>query len=218
MTTNITTGLFLQSAYQTLFMTGVSFAIGAVLGMGLALTLILTRPQGLKQNVPLYTVISTIINILRSLPSLILMIAVIPLTHLIVGSSIGSTAAIVPLTLFITPYIARLLENSLLEINTGIIEAADAMGATTFQIIWHFMLPEASPSIALSYTTSIITLIGATAMAGAIGGGGIGDLAISYGYQRFDNVAMIITVITLIIVVQLLQSLGNALSRYFKGN
>ena len=186
--------------------------------MGLALILILTRPQGLKQNVPLYTVISTIINILRSLPSLILMIAVIPLTHLIVGSSIGSTAAIVPLTLFITPYIARLLENSLLEINTGIIEAADAMGATTFQIIWHFMLPEASPSIALSYTTSIITLIGATAMAGAIGGGGIGDLAISYGYQRFDNVAMIITVVTLIIVVQLLQSLGNALSRYFKGN
>lgn len=218
MTTSITPALFLNSSYQTLFMTSISFVIGSVLGMLLALILILTRPQGLKQNIPVYMVISIVINALRSLPSLILMIAVIPLTRWITGVSIGSTAAIVPLTLFITPYIARLIENSLLDINQGIIEAADAMGASTFQIIWHFLLPEAAPSIVLSYTTSIITLLGATAMVGTIGGGGIGNLAISYGYQRFDNVAMIITVVTLIIVVQLLQASGNALSRFFKGN
>lgn len=216
MMTNITTELFLQSVQQTFYMTSVSFLCGAVLGMGLAWLLILTRPNGLKQHIVLYSVASTAINALRSLPALILMIAVTPLAYWIIGTSTGSSAMIVPLTLFISPYIARLVENSLLEINPGIIEAANAMGATTFQIVWHFWLPEALPSIILSYTTSLITLIGATAMAGAIGGGGIGDLAISYGYQRFDNVAMAITVVTLIITVQLLQSLGNALSRWTK--
>lgn len=218
MTTAITTSLFLQSLYQTLYMTTFSFIIGSSLGMVLALVLVLTRPQGLKQNIPIYRIISFAINMLRSLPSLILMIAVIPLTNRIVGISIGSTASIVPLTLFIAPYIARLIENSLLDINPGIIEAANAMGATTFQIIWHFLLPEAGPSLVLSYTTSLITLIGATSMVGAIGGGGIGNLAINYGYQRFDNVAMAITVVTLILIVQLLQSVGNVLSRVLKGN
>lgn len=217
MTTSISIDLFLQSINETLFMVSISFVLGAALGTLLALVLILTRPQGIKPNAKLYTTLSTVINILRSLPFIILMIAVLPLTRLIAGQSYGVTAALVPLVLFIGPYISRLVENSLLEINDGIIEAADAMGATTFQIIWHFMLPEALPSLILSYTTAIIALIGATAMAGAIGAGGLGSLAISYGYQRFDNVAIIITVIPLILIVQLLQSLGNALSRAYKG-
>lgn len=217
MTTSISMELFLQSINETLFMVSISFVLGAALGTLLALVLILTRPQGIKSNPKIYTVLSTVINILRSLPFIILMVAVLPLTQLIAGQSYGATAALVPLVLFIGPYISRLVENSLLEINDGIIEAADAMGATTFQIIWHFMLPEALPSLILSYTTAIIALIGATAMAGAIGAGGLGSLAINYGYKRFDNVAIIITVIPLILIVQLLQSLGNVLSRAYKG-
>ncbi|NYS36733.1 ABC transporter permease subunit, partial [Streptococcus danieliae] len=124
-----------------------------------------------------------IINIFRSLPFIILLIAIVPFTKLIVGTSIGTSAAIVPLTVYVAPYIARLVENSLLEVNSGVIEAAHSMGASPFQIIRYFLLPEALGSLILALTTSIIGLIGATAMAGAVGGGGIGDLALAYGYQ-----------------------------------
>lgn len=132
---------------------------------------------------------------------------------MIVGSSIGTTAAIVPLTCYVAPYISRLVENSLLEVNSGIIEAAQSMGATPVQVIWYFILPEAFSSLILTLTTATIGLIGATAMAGAIGAGGIGDLAVSYGYQRFDTTVTYICVVILVIVIQIVQSLGNYLAR-----
>ena len=153
-----------------------------------------------------------IINIVRSLPFIILLVAIVPFTRLIVNTSIGTAAAIVPLTIYIAPYIARLVENSILEVDDGIIEAAKSMGATPLQTIQYFMLPEAFGSLILSMTTAMIGLLGATAMAGAVGGGGVGDLAISYGYQRFDTFIMIVTVIVLIIFVQIMQSFGNWLA------
>lgn len=161
--------------------------------------------------------LNVIVNIIRSLPFIILMVAIMPFSRLIAGTSIGTTAALVPLTIYIAPYIGRLIENSLLEVPEGIMEAAQSMGASTWQTIRYFLLPEAKSSIILAMTTACVGLIGATAMAGVIGGGGVGDLAVSYGYQQFDTVAMIATVIILIIVVQGIQSLGNwlaARSRY----
>jgi D-methionine transport system permease protein len=141
------------------------------------------------------------------------MITIIPFTRLVVHTTIGTPGAIVPLIIFIAPYIARLVENSLLEVDPGIIEAAQSMGATPLQAIWYFLLPEALSSLILALTTATVGLIGATAMAGTVGGGGIGDLAITYGYQRFDTFATVTTALVLIIIVQLLQSLGNFLAR-----
>ena len=142
--------------------------------------------------------------------------AILPFTKWLVGTSIGTPAAIVPLVVYISPFIGRLVESSLLEVDKGIIEAANSMGATTTQTVWKFLLPEARGSLILNFTTAVIGLIGATAMAGAVGAGGIGDLAINYGYHRYDNVAMFYTVITLIIVVQSIQSLGNFLAKRYR--
>lgn len=198
---------------QTLYMVSIPLLIGAVLGIILGILLVTTRKGGILENKIIFTIINPIINVFRSVPFIILMVAIVPFTKLIVGSSIGTNAALVPLTVFIIPYIARLVENSLLEVDAGIIEAAKAMGASPVQIIWHFLLPEALGSLILTITTATIGLIGATAMAGTIGGGGVGDLAISYGYERFDTVVMIVTVIILVVFVQFVQSLGNFLSR-----
>jgi D-methionine transport system permease protein len=187
--------------------------IGSIFGTILGILMVVTRPKGILENKYVYEILNPIVNIFRSIPFIILMVAIVPFTKLIVGSSIGTDAALVPLTVFIIPYISRLVENSLLEVSSGTIEAAEAMGATPFQIIWHFLLPEAMGSLVLSLTTATIGLIGATAMAGTIGGGGIGDIAISYGYERFDTKVMIITVILLIIFVQVIQTIGNILSR-----
>ncbi|HCN61063.1 MULTISPECIES: methionine ABC transporter permease [Mammaliicoccus] len=203
----------LDSIYQTLYMVTVSLVIGALIGIPLGILLVITRKNGIWENSIIYYVLNPIINIFRSLPFIILLIAIVPFTKLIVGTSIGTSAAIVPLTIYVAPYIARLVENSLLEVNAGVIEAAHSMGASPIQIIRYFLLPEALGSLILALTTSIIGLIGATAMAGAVGGGGIGDLALAYGYQRFDTIVIIITVIILVIMVQLIQSLGNVLSR-----
>ncbi|MEB7724335.1 methionine ABC transporter permease [Mammaliicoccus fleurettii] len=203
----------LDSIYQTLYMVTVSLVIGALIGIPLGILLVITRKNGIWENSIIYYVLNPIINIFRSLPFIILLIAIVPFTKLIVGTSIGTSAAIVPLTIYVAPYIARLVENSLLEVNAGVIEAAHSMGASPTQIIRYFLLPEALGSLILALTTSIIGLIGATAMAGAVGGGGIGDLALAYGYQRFDTIVIIITVIILVIMVQLIQSLGNVLSR-----
>lgn len=150
------------------------------------------------------------------IPFIILLIAIVPFTKLVVGTSIGTTAAIVPLTVYVAPYIARLVENSLLEVDEGIIEAAKAMGASPLQIIRYFLIPEALGSLVLAITTAIIGLIGSTAMAGAVGGGGIGDLALVYGYQRFDTTVIIITVIVLVVIVQVIQTLGNVLARFIR--
>ncbi|MCX8641455.1 MULTISPECIES: methionine ABC transporter permease [unclassified Gilliamella] len=211
--TTLTAEQFIQASYETLIMVFFALVLGSLLGIPLGICLVTTRPSGLLESRKVYRIINPIINLLRSLPFIILLVAILPFTKLIVGSSIGTAAAIVPLTVYVAPYIARLVENSLLEVNSGIIEAAESMGATPLQIIWHFMLPEAFSSLILTLTTATIGLISATAMAGAVGAGGIGDLAISYGYQRFDTTVVIITVVILIITVQLVQSLGNYLAR-----
>ncbi|MCZ4833583.1 ABC transporter permease [Staphylococcus aureus] len=207
----------LQALYETLYiMVSIALFLGAVIGIPLGVLLVITRKQGIWPNIVIHQVLNPIINILRSLPFIILLIAIVPFTKLVVGTSIGTTAAIVPLTVYVAPYIARLVENSLLEVDEGIIEAAKAMGASPLQIIRYFLIPEALGSLVLAITTAIIGLIGSTAMAGAVGGGGIGDLALVYGYQRFDTTVIIITVIVLVIIVQVIQTLGNVLARFIR--
>ncbi|HAR7035525.1 TPA: ABC transporter permease [Staphylococcus aureus] len=203
----------LQALYETLYMVSIALFLGAVIGIPLGVLLVITRKQGIWPNIVIHQVLNPLINILRSLPFIILLIAIVPFTKLVVGTSIGTTAAIVPLTVYVAPYIARLVENSLLEVDEGIIEAAKAMGASPLQIIRYFLIPEALGSLVLAITTAII---GSTAMAGAVGGGGIGDLALVYGYQRFDTTVIIITVIVLVIIVQVIQTLGNVLARFIR--
>ncbi|PNM12764.1 methionine ABC transporter permease [Yersinia enterocolitica] len=207
--TAITLDQFVQALHDTLVMVSISLVIGSLIGIPLGILLVVTRPGGLIKNRIFYNILNPIINIIRSLPFIILMVAIIPLTRLIVNTTIGTPGAIVPLIIFIAPYIGRLVENSLLDVNPGILEAAKSMGATPLQAIWYFLLPEALSSLILALTTATIGLIGATAMAGTVGGGGIGDLAITYGYQRFDTFVTVTTAIVLIITVQLIQSLGN---------
>lgn len=154
-------------------------------------------------------VLNTIINIIRSIPFIILMVFIMPLTKAVVGTRIGTTAALIPLIVFITPYLTRLFENSILDVNKGIVEAAQAMGASYYEIVRYFLLPEAKGSLILSITTGTIGLIGATAMAGAIGAGGVGDLALTYGYERMNTPLMLFTVVVLIIFVQIIQTVGN---------
>ncbi|WP_273840430.1 methionine ABC transporter permease [Providencia rettgeri] len=211
--TALTSKQFLLAMSETFTMVSVALVLGSLFGILLGILLVITRPEGVWENKCIYRIVNPIINIIRSLPFIILLVAMIPLTRFMVGTSIGTTAAIVPLVIFIAPYTARLVENSLLSVHSGIIEAADSMGATNWQIVWHFILPEAKSSLILSLTAASITLVGATAMAGAVGGGGVGDLALNYGYQRFDNVAMVITVVTLIIIVQGMQFVGDYLAR-----
>ncbi|OAV59570.1 methionine ABC transporter permease [Enteractinococcus helveticum] len=203
----------LLAGAQTVYMLGWSMLFGAVLGIAIALLLVMTRRGGLTENRVVYSILNFIINVTRSVPFIILLVALIPFTRFVVGTSIGSQAALVPLTIYITPFIARMVESSLLEVKPGVIEAAQAMGATNWQIIRHFLLPEAYPSIVLSLTTSIVGLLGATAMAGYGGGGGVGDLALTYGHQRFNTPLMIFTIVILVIFVQVMQAFGNALSR-----
>ena len=190
-----------------------SLLFGCIWGLIQGITLVVTRTGGILQNRAIYYVLNPLVNALRSLPFIILLIAVIPLTKILVGTSIGTWAAIVPLTIYVGPYLGRLIETSLLEVNEGIIESAQAMGANPWQIIVKFVIPEARSSLILNLTTGTITLIGATAMAGAVGAGGIGDLAISYGYQRFDTSVVILTVIVLLLLVQLVQMLGDWLAK-----
>ena len=209
----ITTEKLVRSGWETLYMVGFSLVIGAVLGSVISITLWLTRKGGLRQNVIVYTILNGVINIIRSVPFIILLVFVMPFTKLIVGTRIGTKAAVVPLVIYIAPYLARLVESSLLEVGNGIIEAAQAMGATKFQIVVHFLLPEAFGSIILALTTGTVGLIGSTAMAGYIGGGGIGNLALTYGYQTFNTNLMVFTVVILVVVVWIIQGIGNTFSR-----
>lgn len=212
----VSSEIILQSIWETLYMVSVGLFFGAILGFILGITLVVTRKGHILENKLIFGVVNPIVNIFRSIPFIILLVAIIPLTRLIVGTAIGTTAAIVPLVLHIGPYISRLIENSLLEVDEGIIEAAKAMGASSIQIIQKFLIPEAIPSLILSVTTATIGLIGATAMAGAVGGGGLGDVAITYGYQRFDEKTIFLTVVLLVLFVQIIQSIGNKLERYFR--
>jgi D-methionine transport system permease protein len=194
-------------------MVSISLFFGSIIGIFLGILLVVTRKGHIYENRFIFSIVNPIVNIFRSIPFIILLVAIIPFTRLIIGTSIGTTAAIVPLVLHIGPYISRLVENSLLEVDEGIIEAAKAMGATPLQIIFRFLMPEAFASLILSITTATIGLVGATAMAGAIGGGGLGDVAITYGYQRFSTITIFVTVVILVIVVQGVQSLGNMFER-----
>ena len=205
----VPTSQLILSAEQTLYMVFVSLVVGSILAIVLAMILVLTNENGILKNRPIYLVLNTIINIIRSVPFIILMVFIMPLTKTIVGTRIGTTAALIPLIVFITPYLTRLFENSILDVNRGIVEAAQAMGASYFEIVWYFLLPEAKGSLILSITTGTIGLIGATAMAGAIGAGGVGDLALTYGYERMNTQLMLFTVVVLIIFVQIIQTVGN---------
>ncbi|MGN0901943.1 MAG: methionine ABC transporter permease [Succinivibrio sp.] len=200
-------------ALETLYMVFIALFLGSILGLVLAIILILTRKDGIKENRTVYMIVSAVVNTVRSVPFVILLVFILPVTKAIVGTRIGTTAALVPLTTFIAPFITRLYENSLLEVKKGIIEAAKSMGANTYEIIVHFLLPEAKSSMILATTIATITLLGATAMAGAIGAGGVGDLALTYGYERMNSKLMMFTVIVLIVFVQLIQAIGSYLAR-----
>lgn len=203
--------VILESFGQTMYMVFYSTLFAIILGFIPAIILVVTSPTGLKPNRLIYKTLDVVINVLRSFPFLILMVFIIPLTRTIVGTSIGKTAAIVPLTVAAAPFVARVIESSLKEVDNGVIEAAKSFGASNTQIIFKVMIKEAVPSIISGLTLTVISIIGYSAMAGTIGGGGLGDVAIRYGYQRFQTDIMIVTVIILIIIVQGLQSLGNYL-------
>ena len=205
--------LLFESLGETLYMVAVSMICASILGIPLGILLVVTEKGEILACPAINKPLAFIINMIRSIPFIILMVAIIPFTRFLVHTSIGTTAAIVPLTIAAIPYIARMVETSIREIPSGLIEAAESMGATPMQIIRKVLLPEALPSILESLTVVIVSLVGASAMAGTIGGGGLGDLAIRYGYQRFQADVMIATIIVLVIVVQLIQFIGIYLSR-----
>ena len=203
------TDILIEALGQTIYMVGISTILATLIGFILAIVLVVTDESGLRPNKIINSILGFIVNTLRSFPFIILVVAIIPLTRVIVGRSIGETAALVPLTIGAAPFIARVIEGALKEVDKGLIEAARSFGASDFQIIFKVMVKEAMPSIISGITLSIISIIGYSAMAGAVGAGGVGAVALTYGYQRFDNAVMIYTVITLIIIVQLLQGAGN---------
>ncbi len=205
--------LLLGATGETLYMVAVSGIIGFAFGIPLGVILHITKKGGLVENIRLNKSLGAIVNIGRSIPFLVLMVAIIPFTKMLVGTFIGTTAAIVPLTIGAIPFVARLIEGALLEVPGGLVEAAQSMGATPKQIITKVMLPEALPTILNSVTITLVTLVSYSAMAGTVGGGGLGDVAIRYGFHRYDVVIMSVTVVMLIILVQIIQSIGDALVR-----
>ncbi len=198
---------------ETVYMVAVSMLIASAIGVPLGVLLHTTAKGQILENIVINQTVGSVVNAVRSIPFIILMVAIIPLTRFLVGSAIGTTAAIVPLVIASIPFIGRQVETSLKEVPAGLIEAAQSMGATPLQIISRVLLPEAMPSIVSQLTTVIIALVGESAMAGAIGGGGLGDLAIRYGYQRFRPEVMLATVVVLIVLVQLVQFVGNTLAK-----
>jgi D-methionine transport system permease protein len=204
--------LLVKSLWETTYMVAVSGFISALLGIPLGIILVTTSKGHILENTSVNRVLGAIVNAARSTPFIILMVAIIPVTRLLVGTSIGTNAAIVPLSIAAIPFVARIVESALKEVDYGVIEAAQAMGASPREIITKVLIPEAFPAIVLGLTLTIISLIGYSAMAGAIGGGGLGDLAIRYGYQRFRADIMLITVVILIAQVQIVQSTGDYLS------
>lgn len=203
-----------EATLQTLQMVVFSTVFSLVLGLPLGILLCVSDPKtGIKPRPVLYQVLTRIVNALRSFPFIILMILLFPLSRILVGTSIGTKATIVPLSIAAAPFVARIIETSLKEVDVGVVQAARAMGSTTMQIIMKVLLPESLPSLIDGITLTVINLIGYSAMAGAIGGGGLGDLAIRYGYQRFKPIIMAIAVIVILIMVELIQQAGTLLSR-----
>lgn len=204
--------MLIEGIKDTLYMTLVSTIVGYVIGLPLGITLYVTSDKGLRPNKIIYSVGDFICNIIRSIPFLILLILLIPFTRLIVGQSYGSTATIVPLVICAAPYIARVVEASLNEVDAGVIEAAKSMGANNLQIIFKVLLVEARTSLLTGFTITTGLLLGYSAMSGTVGGGGLGDIAVRYGYYRWQTDIMIVTVILLIIIFQIIQNLGSKIS------
>lgn len=199
--------------FETFYMVAFATIIAVIIGAPIGIILIISEKGGIRENVLLSQILSAIVNIGRSFPFSILMVAIIPLTRLITGTSLGTTASIVPLSVAAIPFVARVIESSLREVDKGIIEASQAMGATSWQIIHKVLIPEALPGIVLGITLTIINLISYSAMAGLIGGGGLGKIADQYGYKRYNTPIMIATIILLIILVQIIQWIGNRIAQ-----
>uniref|UniRef100_UPI004029E551 methionine ABC transporter permease n=1 Tax=Acetatifactor sp. TaxID=1872090 RepID=UPI004029E551 len=210
---NATTMMVVEGIFVTLYMTLATTFMGYVLGLPMGIALVITAPKGLRPNKIIYKVLDVVVNVVRSFPFLILLIVIQPFTRIIVGKSYGPTATIVPLTLSAAPFIARMVESSLLEVDHGVIEAAQSMGANLWTIIWKVMIGEAKTSLIVNVTIALGTILGYSAMAGIVGGGGLGDIAIRYGYYRYDSSIMWVTVVLLIVLVQLMQYVGMKLSK-----
>ncbi|WP_035769670.1 methionine ABC transporter permease [Butyrivibrio sp. NC2002] len=207
--------MLIRGIGETLYMTFLSVIAGYIIGLPVGVILYVTGKKGLKPNAVIYGVLDFIINIIRSIPFLILLILLIPLTRFLVGQSYGSTATIVPLVICAAPYIARVVESSLTDVDGGVIEAARSMGASNFQIITKVLLVEAKTSLMTGFTITTGILLGYSAMSGTVGGGGLGDIAVRYGYYRWQTDIMIITVILLIVIFQIIQSVGTRISAHF---
>lgn len=205
--------LLTKALGETVYMVVVSMIIATIIGVPLGVLLHTTSKGQILESLAVNRIVGAIVNAVRSIPFIILLVAIIPFTRLLVGSAIGTTAAMVPLVIAAIPFIGRQVETSLKEVPFGLVEAAQSMGATPAQIIWKVLLPESMSSIVTQLTTVIISLVGESAMAGAVGGGGLGDLAIRYGYQRFRPEIMLATVVILIVLVQLVQFVGNTLAK-----
>ena len=205
--------MLLEGTKDTLYMTLISTLFGYVLGLPLGIILTITDKDGITPNAGIYKILDVLVNLLRSIPFLILLILVIPLTRFLVGKSYGSTATIVPLVIAAAPFIARMVESSLKEVDKGVIEAATSMGASTWTIITKVLLAEAKTSLLVGVTIVLGTILGYSAMAGAVGGGGLGDIAIRYGYYRYQTDIMIVTIVILVILVQILQGIGMMISK-----
>lgn len=205
--------LMFPSLLETFYMVALSTLFAVLIGLPLGIILVITDKGHIWEKPKLNRILGFIVNIMRSLPFIILIIAIFPLSRLIVGTTIGSTATIVPLSIAAAPFVARVIESSLKEVDWGIIEASISMGATIRQIIFRVMIPEALPSLILGLTLTIINILGYSAMAGAIGGGGLGDLAIRYGYEMYQTDVLVATILVLIVLVQIVQAAGNFLAR-----
>jgi D-methionine transport system permease protein len=218
MSISVTINLLLVALAQTTYMTLVSGLIATLFGIPLGMILYTSKGGGILEQRGLNMSLGLITNAVRSIPFIVLLVAIIPFTRFVIGTSIGTNAAMVPLVIGAIPFIGRIVENGLNAIPKGLIEAAQSMGATPFQIMWKFLLPEALPHIIQGLTVTTIALVSYSAMAGAVSGGGLGDLAIRYGYQRFDGTMMLLTVIVLIVLVQLLQCVGDYITRKLDKN
>ncbi|MBE3599195.1 MAG: ABC transporter permease [Limnochordaceae bacterium] len=207
------TSVLWQALLETLYMTGVATVLAHVAGVPLGVLLVVTDRGHVLEQRALHEVLAGVVNVGRSIPFIILLVAIIPFTRWVVGTSIGTTAAMVPLTVAAIPFVARLVEAALREVDPGVVEAAQAMGATPWQIVTRVLLPEALPGLALGAAITAISVVGYSAMAGAVGGGGLGDLAVRYGYQRFRTDIMAQTVVLLVVLVQGMQALGDAAAR-----
>ncbi len=204
--------LLLEALWETLLVVAVSGGVAGVLGVPLGIVLVVTARGHIREHATLHRALGSVVNAARSTPFIILLVAIIPFTRLVVGTSIGTAAAIVPLTIAAVPFVARLAETALREVDRGLVEAAQAMGASPRQIILKVLLPEALPGLVAGLTVTFVSLISYSAMAGAVGGGGLGDLGIRYGYQRFQPEIMVAVVLVLIVLVQAVQSLGDRLA------